>query len=43
MLLATVGSILLPFLGLVAAYLFGVDLSAPLYWGLVGALAITAC
>ena len=41
-LLATVGSILLPFLGLVAAYLVGVDLSSPLYWGLVGALGITA-
>jgi cellulose synthase/poly-beta-1,6-N-acetylglucosamine synthase-like glycosyltransferase len=41
-LLATVGSILLPFLGLVAAYLFGVDLSSPLYWGLVGALGVTA-
>jgi hypothetical protein len=40
--LATVGSIVLPFLFLVATYLLGVDLSAPLYWGLVGALGLTA-
>ncbi len=41
-LLATVGSVVLPFLALVAAYLFGVDLSDGLYWGLVGTLSVTA-
>ena len=41
-LLATVGSVLLPFLFLVGAYALGVDLSSPLYWGLVGALGVTA-
>ncbi len=41
-LLATVGSVVLPFLALVAAYALGLDLSSPLYWGLVGALGITA-
>jgi hypothetical protein len=41
-LLATVGSVVLPFLGLVGAHLLGADLSDALYWGLVGALAVTA-
>ncbi len=41
-LLATVGSVVLPFLGLLAAYLLGTDLSDALYWGLVGTLSITA-
>jgi cellulose synthase/poly-beta-1,6-N-acetylglucosamine synthase-like glycosyltransferase len=41
-LLATIGSIVLPFVGLVAAYLVGVDLSGPLYWVLVGSLVVTA-
>ncbi len=41
-LLATVGSILLPFLALMGTYLLGVDLSSPLYWGLVATLGITA-
>ncbi len=41
-LLATVGSVLLPFLALVIAYLVGVDLSDALYWGLVATLAVTA-
>ena len=33
---------MLPFVGLVAAYLLGVDLSGPLYWVLVGSLVVTA-
>ncbi len=41
-LLATVGSLVLPFLALVAAYLVGLDFSSPLYWGLVGTLVLTA-
>jgi len=41
-LLATVGSVVLPFVGLVVAYLLGVDISDALYWGLVGTLSITA-
>ncbi|MEO7351610.1 MAG: glycosyltransferase [Marmoricola sp.] len=41
-LLATVGSVLLPFVGLVTAYLVGLDLSDILYWGLVATLLITA-
>ncbi len=39
---ATVGSVLLPFFALVAAYRFGLDLSGGLYWALVGALLVTA-
>lgn len=41
-LLATVGSVVLPFLTLVALYAVGIDLSSLLYWSLVGALAVTA-
>ena len=41
-LLATVGSVVLPFFALVALYAVGIDLSGPLYWTLVAALAITA-
>lgn len=40
--LATVGSVVLPFLLLVGLSLIGIDLSTPLYWVLVGALSITA-
>ena len=42
MLLATVGSVLLPFLLLVGLSAIGIDLSGPLYWTLVAALGITA-
>ena len=35
-LLATIGSVVLPFLALVAAYLLGIDVSDALYWVLVG-------
>ncbi|MFC4785785.1 glycosyltransferase [Nocardioides sp. MAHUQ-72] len=42
MLLATVGSVVLPFLALVGLSMLGVDLSGPLYWVLVGALGLTA-
>ncbi|MCW2845619.1 MAG: response regulator receiver modulated diguanylate cyclase [Nocardioides sp.] len=41
-LLATVGSVVLPFAALVGLYAVGIDLSGPLYWTLVTALAITA-
>ena len=41
-LMATVGAVLLPLLALLGAYWAGVDLSGPLYWGLAGALAVTA-
>lgn len=41
-LLATVGSIALPFLALVGLSTIGIDLSTPLYWTLVAALGITA-
>ena len=41
-LLATVGILVLPFLGLVAARLLGTDVSGALYWGLVAALGVTA-
>jgi cellulose synthase/poly-beta-1,6-N-acetylglucosamine synthase-like glycosyltransferase len=40
--LATVGSIALPFLAMVGLYQLGIDVSGPLYWTLVGALGITA-
>jgi cellulose synthase/poly-beta-1,6-N-acetylglucosamine synthase-like glycosyltransferase len=42
MLLATVGSVLLPFLLLVGMHSLGLDVSGPLYWVLVSALGITA-
>ncbi|GAA2140817.1 hypothetical protein GCM10009844_10790 [Nocardioides koreensis] len=42
MLLATVGSVLLPFLLLVGLSMVGIDLSGPLYWVLVAALGVTA-
>ena len=42
MLLATVGSVLLPFLLLVGLSMVGIDLSGPLYWVLVTALGVTA-
>ncbi len=41
-LLATVGSVVLPLLALVTAYHLGFDFSDGLYWGLVGTLSITA-
>ena len=41
-LLATVGSVLLPFLFLVGLSMVGIDLSGPLYWVLVTALGVTA-
>ncbi len=41
-LLATVGSVVLPFLALVTSYLLGVDLSGALYWALVATLSVTA-
>jgi hypothetical protein len=40
--LATLGSIIVPFLGLVGLSLVGIDLSTPLYWVLVGSLSITS-
>ena len=40
--LATVGSILLPFLVLVGLYSVGLDVSDAVYWVLVGALSVTA-
>ncbi len=40
--LATIGSVLLPFLALVGLYQVGLDPSGALYWVLVGALGITA-
>ncbi len=42
MLLATVGSVLLPFLGLVGAHLLGLDLGDALYWTLVAVFSMTA-
>jgi cellulose synthase/poly-beta-1,6-N-acetylglucosamine synthase-like glycosyltransferase len=39
---ATIGSITLPFLAMVALYRIGIDVSTPLYWTLVVALGITA-
>lgn len=39
---ATVGSVALPFLAMVALYRVGIDVSTPLYWTLVVALGITA-
>ena len=39
---ATLGSIALPFLAMVALYQVGIDVSTPLYWALVVALGITA-
>ena len=42
LLLATVGSVLLPFLLLVGLSMLGLDLSGPLYWVLVTALGVTA-
>jgi hypothetical protein len=42
LLLATVGSVLLPFLLLVGLSTVGIDLSGPLYWALVVALGVTA-
>ena len=41
-LLATVGSVLLPFLALVGLSLVGIDLSGALYWTLVAAMGLTA-
>jgi cellulose synthase/poly-beta-1,6-N-acetylglucosamine synthase-like glycosyltransferase len=41
-LLATAGSILVPFLALVGLYSVGLDVSSALYWVLVGALVVTA-
>ena len=41
-LLATVGSVLLPFLALVGLYAVGLDVSSVLYWVLVGSFVITA-
>lgn len=40
--LATVGSVVLPFLALVGLYLVGLDVSSVLYWALVGGFSITA-
>jgi cellulose synthase/poly-beta-1,6-N-acetylglucosamine synthase-like glycosyltransferase len=39
---ATIGCLVLPFLGLVGLYAVGLDISTPLYWTLVAALALTA-
>lgn len=41
-LLATVGTIVLPFLALVGLYAVGLDVSSVLYWALVGAFTVTA-
>ena len=42
MLAATVGTVVVPFLLMVGLYFIGLDVSGPLYWGLVAALAVTA-
>jgi Glycosyl transferase family group 2 len=39
---ATVGSVVVPFLLMVGLYFIGIDVSGPLYWCLVAALAVTA-
>lgn len=39
---ATLGSVVVPFLLMVALYEIGIDVSGPLYWTLVGALSLTA-
>ena len=41
-LLATVGSIVLPFLAMIGLYTVGLDISSALYWVLVGSLSVTA-
>jgi cellulose synthase/poly-beta-1,6-N-acetylglucosamine synthase-like glycosyltransferase len=40
--IATVGSLVVPFLALATFDLFGLDAASGLYWGLVGALGLTA-